>query len=81
MTSTSNITLYDLMAQDLDVWITRSSKLGFKIEISGENGENLVEEDRIHPFAADSLADFCRSYLRNYDRVTNEETNQGARNA
>jgi hypothetical protein len=81
MKSTSNITLYDMMAQDLDVWMTRSSQLGFKIEIDAQDGENLVCEDRIHPYAADSFADFCRSYLRSYDRVSNKEFNQGARNA
>jgi hypothetical protein len=68
----SNITLYDLMAQDLDVWVSRDNR-GFNIDIDDENGNCLVSENQIHPFAADSFADFCRRYLASYDKLIDEQ--------
>jgi hypothetical protein len=81
MKTISNITLYELMAQGLDVWVSRSNKQGFKIEIDGEDGQSLVCDEPIHPYAAESFADFCRSYLASYDRVIEQDNNIGARNA
>lgn len=69
MKTTGDITLYDLMAEDLDVWVSKNSKFGFNLEINGEDGEPLVEESGIHPFAADSFAHFCRRYLSCYNRA------------
>jgi len=69
MKSISNITLYELMAQDLDVWVSRSNKQGFKIEIDDEEGQSLVCDEPVHPYAMESFADFCRRYLSSYDRV------------
>ena len=73
MKTIDNITLYDLMAEDLYVWITRNKKFGFDIEIENEAGEILLDDKGVHPCAADSFADFCRRYLHCYDNVQNEE--------
>jgi len=81
MKTISTITLYELMAQDLDVWVSRSKKLGFKIEIDGEDGQTLVCDEPIHPYAAESFADFCRSYLSSYDKVILQDNTIGAGNA
>jgi hypothetical protein len=64
-----NVTLYDLMAEDLDVWVSKNHKFGFNLEIDDENGKPLVKEEGVHPFAADSFADFCRRYLAAYDKA------------
>ncbi len=69
MKSLNEITLYDLMAEDLDVWFSSNKQFGFDLEIDDENGEELVREKGVHPFAADSFADFCRRYLVSYDKV------------
>lgn len=69
----NEITLYDLMAEDLDVWLVKSKGFGFDLEIDGESGDELVREKGIHPAAADSFADFCRRYLACYDKVTARE--------
>lgn len=68
----TEITLYDLMAEDLDVWVTKDKTFGFNLEIDDENGEPLVREEAIHPYAADSFADFCRRYLAAYDKQQQE---------
>jgi len=81
MKTISTITLYELMSQDLDVWVSRSNKLGFKIEIDGEDGQPIVCDEPIHPYAAESFADFCRSYLASYDKVIWQDNNQEAGNA
>ena len=69
MKTIEEVTLYDLMAEDLDVWVTKHDGFGFHLEIDNEEGDTIVKESSIHPFAADSLADFCRRYLACYDRV------------
>jgi hypothetical protein len=68
----NNITLYDLMAEDLDVWVSKSKGFGFGLQIDDEHGEPLVDEKGIHPAAADSFADFCRRYLASYDKANNQ---------
>ncbi len=73
MKTLNQITLYDLMAEDLDIWISKSKKFGFTMQIDDENGNLLVNEDHIHPCAADSFADFCRSYLASYDKASQQE--------
>lgn len=73
MTTLTEITLYDLMAEDLDVWIGKNKEFGFVIHIDDENGDEVIEEKCINPKAAESLADFCRSYLHSYDRITAQE--------
>jgi hypothetical protein len=74
MKSLNDVTLYDLMAEDLDVWLGKNKEFGFVLQIDDENGEELVDEKQIHPNAAWSLADFCRRYLHSYDRITNKES-------
>ena len=73
MKSLNDVTLYDLMAEDLDVWLGKNKEFGFVLQIDDENGEELVDEKQIHPAAAESFADFCRRYLHSYDRITNKE--------
>jgi hypothetical protein len=73
MKTLNEITLYDLMAEDLDIWISKSKQFGFNLQIDDENQNPLVNEDHIHPCAADSFADFCRSYLASYDKASTQE--------
>ncbi len=72
MKTIEEVTLYDLMAEDLDVWVTANSKFGFDLQIEGDDGV-MVEAEGIHPFAADSFADFCRRYLASYDKAELKE--------
>ncbi len=69
MNNFNEITLYDLMAEDLDVWVSENKKFGFDLQIDNENGETIVDEKGIHPFAMDSYADMCRRFLHFYDIV------------
>jgi len=73
MKTLNDVTLYDLMAEDLDVWLGKNKEFGFVLQIDDENGEELVDEKQIHPAAAESFADFCRRYLHSYDCITNKE--------
>ena len=72
MKTLNDITLYDLMAEDLDIWVTRNNKFGFDLQIDDENRQ-IVDEKGIHPCAADSFADFCRRYLHTYDNAVSKE--------
>jgi hypothetical protein len=76
MKSLTEITLYELMAEDFSVYVRQGKEQRFDIEIENDYGKNVVEEQGIHPFAADAFASFCRQYLAGYERATN----QGATN-
>ncbi len=69
MKSLTEITLYDLMAEDLDVWVSKNKEFGFDLQLDDENQEPLIDEKGIHPYAAEGLADFCRRYLTIYDHI------------
>jgi hypothetical protein len=73
MKTLNDVSLYDVMAQDLDVWVTKDKKFGFTLEVDGENGEELIRESGLHPCATDSFADFCRRFLSAYDNANKSE--------
>ena len=62
--NTNNVTLYDLMAQDFELMLKKTSK-GYDLLMQGEH-EN-VEEQNIHPYAVESFADVCRGFLKCYE--------------
>jgi len=75
-----NVTLYDLMAQDMTVWVGKSKGFGFDLHIENDDGETIVNEKGVHPFAMESYADMCRRFLHFYDAVkakSEEEFNSG----
>ena len=72
MKTISSVTLYDLMAEDTDVWISKNSKFGINLELDDENGEPLLRDEGIHSGAAESLALFCKGYLKAYENMTKE---------
>lgn len=69
MHTLNDVSLYDLMAQDLDVWVTKNKKFGFDLQIDNEEGETIVDEKGIHPGAMESYADMCRRFLNFYDKI------------
>ena len=68
-----DVTLYDLMAEDIEVWVSVNKEFGFNLEVDDENGDELVRETGVHPYAASSFADFCRGYLNAYEQATKSE--------
>lgn len=71
MKNISELSLYDLMAEDLDVWIKpNAARSSYDLEIDDECGSLLTKEEDIHPFAMDAFADFCKRYLRAYEMAT-----------
>jgi len=73
MKNICTITLYDLMSEDLEVWVSKDKHFGFNLEIDDENYEPLIREEMIHHAAAASFADFCRNYLKAYEFATKSE--------
>lgn len=71
MKTINDITLYDLAGEDFDVWLSINKSSGFDLELEREDGA-VFEEASLHPVAAEGLADFCRRYLRVYEKVTKE---------
>lgn len=74
--SMNDMSLYDLMAEDLDVWVGASG-FGFKLQIEDAQGNSMINEGCLHPYAAESFADFCRRYLTCYERASNEGVDNG----
>ena len=69
MKTIQDVTLSDLMGTDLDVWLSKNKGFGFNLQIDDESGCALIDENNVHPYAAESFADFCRSYLACYDKA------------
>lgn len=72
MKTICSLTLHDLMAEDVDIWLTRNKKFGFDLEIDDEEGHELIIEKGIPDAAAESFARFCRHFLSCYDRAANQ---------
>jgi hypothetical protein len=66
--SIHDITIADIMGEDLNIWIGKNKEFGYIMEIDGENGRALSEKC-IHPFAMESMAYFCRRFLGFYDQL------------
>jgi hypothetical protein len=67
--SISEITLYDLMAQDYNIWIKKNKCFGFDLQLDTDDVESAVAESGIHPVAMEGFAELCRSFLHFYDRL------------
>jgi hypothetical protein len=72
-TDTTQISLYDLMAEDFSVWVQRNPKFGFDLCIEGDDAEERIEISGVHSYAMESFSDFCRSFLRFYDKLKDDE--------
>ncbi len=69
----NDVTLYDLMAEDLSVWIGNNKKFGFDLHIEGDDMGMAIQAEGVHPYAMDSFADMCRRFLYSYDRALERE--------
>lgn len=72
MKTVCDISLYDLMSEDFDIGLNKDKQFGFNLELVDERGEEVVRDDSIHPYAVEGLADFCKRFLRAYDRANDE---------
>lgn len=72
----NDITLYDLMAADHDIWITPNKKFGFDIQIDNEDGETIIDDKGLHPFAVEGFANICRRFLNFYE-CANDKIEKG----
>lgn len=69
----SEISLYDLMAEDFSVWLTKSKGRGYKLHLDTMDDANVLREDEIHPYAIEAFATFCRGFLRCYEHANAEK--------
>ncbi len=63
-----DLTVAELMGDDHSVWLGRNKEFGFVLEIENDEGKTIIEKC-IHPYAAESLASFCRRYLSSYETI------------
>jgi hypothetical protein len=63
-----DLTLAELMGDDHSIWLGKNKQFGFVLEIENEEGFTIIEKC-IHPYAAESLASFCRRYLSFYEKL------------
>ena len=69
MKTLTEMSLYDLMAEELNVIVLRNEKFGFDVYLENEDGEKIMNEDGVHPYAADSFANLCQRYLTAYEKA------------
>lgn len=63
-----NLTVAELMGDDHCVWLGKNKEFGYILEIENDEGQTIIEKF-IHPYAAESLASFCRRYLNFYEKI------------
>lgn len=66
------VTLGELMADDLYVWVKSHPKFGYNLKIENYDDEVIVDHEGIHPDAMESFASLCRTFLRAYDKCQEE---------
>jgi hypothetical protein len=75
---TTQISLYDLMAEDFSVWVKRNKKFGFDLQIEGDDPTERIEISGVHSYAMESFSDFCRRFLYFFDKLKDEELKEVA---
>lgn len=63
-----DLSIAELMGNDHSVWLSKNKQFGFILEIENDEGQTIIEKC-IHPYAAESLASFCRRYLNFYETL------------
>jgi hypothetical protein len=75
--SISEITLYELMAEDFSIHLGKNTKFGYNLYMEGyDNDSPEIEETEIHPAAIDSFAHICRRFLEQYERINKRVKNE-----
>jgi two-component SAPR family response regulator len=68
--STGGVTLYDLMAEDFNVWLEKDKKYGYNLHLESFDSKCMeVVEDNICDDAIDGFAHVCRRFLHLYDKI------------
>lgn len=67
--SLEELTLYDLMGEGHYVHLRKSNGFGYDMEVIREDTDETFTENEVHPCAVEGLAEFCRMYLNQYQRV------------
>lgn len=62
----NNITLYDLMSETRRLQLLKNNNNSFRLSISDDDYNELINDDDIHGFAIESFADFCENFLHQY---------------
>lgn len=64
----NGISLYDVMSEDLTLWVGKNKQFGFVMELENEDGD-VMKESCIHPYAMESMANFCQRFLNFYEKL------------
>lgn len=69
MVTTHSLTMGDIMGEDHDIWVTKGKNNLVRIIVDDETGATILD-DEVNRVCAETFADFCRSYLRYYDKLS-----------
>ncbi len=73
MKSITDLSMYELMSEGYQVWLSKNKKFGFDLIINNENGDLVSNEIGLHRHAIAGFAEFCRDYLYCYERALKQE--------
>lgn len=65
----ADLSLYDLMGQDFELYLKKNKQFGYDLSIESYDGQFNVEEEQVHPAAIEYFAEFCQSFLAFYNRA------------
>lgn len=72
MKTAYSLSVADIMGEDHSVWLSKNKKFGFDIEIENEDGELVVKESGIHPYAVESFFLFCKRFIAVFESQCEE---------
>lgn len=63
-----SLTIDEIMADDFFPYVCKNKSWGFDLIIDNDNNIEM-KESPIHSSAIESMADFCRRFLKSYDQT------------
>jgi hypothetical protein len=70
MIGINEITLYELMAQDMKITMEPNISFGFDLQLADDADRvTLMNEKGVHPYAAECFAEFCVKYLVAFEQA------------
>lgn len=63
-----DLNMHDIMGEDFYCSIHKIGPDNIKLEIENADGTIYTQDSNVHPYALESMAHFCRSFLKAYEK-------------
>lgn len=71
--SLERLSIYDVLGEEHNIFLKKNTRHGFDLLVQNVDSSDEFGETGLHPYAIQSLAAFCRSFLRGYNKFQLED--------